>query len=172
MKRTPSAVLLGLLCACASSSVGSEVAGDPGDPLRVAHIDYRSGRRLELVNDAHTSRLEQYSAVRASADRKVQTNDILTGLVEILYVHDFGEYEHPGPAPVSATGQWAWAIEVEGAGGPTHVLAGPGLPKRERDSLRRYAAAFLDTYNATYSLQAVEVEAGQPIFETPARPRN
>jgi hypothetical protein len=164
--------LLLLASACASSSAGKQAAGEDGDPLRVSHVDYRSNRRLELVNEAHTSRLEQYSEVRANANCKVQANDVLSGLVEILYQYDFGDYQHPGAAPADGGGTWAWALEIDGPNGPTHVLAGPGLPDAEKRALRRYAAAFLDIYNATYSLQAVEVDAGDSPFENPARRRN
>lgn len=146
--------------------------GADAGPLRVSHVDYRSERVLELVNEAHTARLEQYSEVRANANRKVQTNDLMAGLVEILYDHDFGEYEHVGPAPSAGVGPWAWAIEIDRPNGVTHVLAGPGLPDKEKKALRQYAAAFLDTYNATYSLQAVEVDVDDSPFQNPALKRN
>jgi hypothetical protein len=178
MKRLLSTFALGLtLClltaACTSapsSKEGKAMAGPEGTPLRIAYISYRNGQRIELVNEAHTDRVEQYSEVRTNADRKVQTNDVMAGLVEVLYEYGYGKYEVPGAAPTEGAGRWAWAIEMEGAGGINHVLAGPGLGQEEQEDLIRYAAAIVDTYNATYGLQAVEVTPGQSPFQsTPSR---
>jgi len=167
------AALLAPACTSApSSEKGAAMVGSEGTPLRVAYISYRNGQRIELVNEAHTDRVEQYSKVRTSADRKVQTNDVMSGLVEVLYQYGYGKYELPGPAPDEGGGRWAWAIEMEGANGVNHVLAGPGLTKEEQEDLIRYAAAIVDTYNATYGLQAVELAPGESPFQDTSTRRN
>ena len=49
---------------------------------RVGLRDYRTGRNFELVNETHTSRVEQYSTLRDNADRKVQSDEIVAKRVE------------------------------------------------------------------------------------------
>jgi len=162
--------LLLLLGACSSSSASGDGADVPGTPLRVTYIAYKSGQRLELVNEAHTGRLEQYSAVRADAARKVQTNDVMHGLVEVLEDNGFEERAQAGSAPANA-GVMSWALEIEDDQGPRHIGPVPGMTAEENHKLRRLAAAFLDTYNATYGLQAVELKPDSTFFQTPTSKR-
>jgi len=159
-----------LLAACSSGSAHRATAVDaaaPGTPLRVTYISYTSGQRLELVNEAHTGRVEQYSKVRADASRKVQTNDVMRGLVEVLRDNGFNRFAVAGPAP-DAEGVMAWALELEDGGEVTHVGAVPGLSAADGRTLLRLATAFVDTYNATYGLQAVKVKPGETPFSNPA----
>jgi len=155
-----------LLCACSSSSSSSGDEDDLGTPLRVTYIAYKSGQHLELVNEAHTGRLEQYSAVRSDAARKVQTNDVMRGLVEVLEKNGFKERAQEGAAPANA-GVMVWALEIEDAQGLRHIGPVPGLSPEENHDLLRLAAAFVDTYNATYGLQAVELKDDSKFFQTP-----
>ena len=155
-----------LLCACSSSSSAGGDEDELGTPLRVTYVHYKSGQRLELVNEAHTGRLEQYSAVRADASRKVQTNDVMRGLVEVLMDNGFEERAQAGAAPAS-TGVMSWALEIEDDQGLRHIGPMPGLTPEESHSLLRLAAAFVDTYNATYGLQAVELKQDSTFFQTP-----
>jgi hypothetical protein len=166
---------LGLALACSSPS--PDEAGADGPALRVTYLSYTTGQRLELVSEGHTSRLEQYSEVRADASRKVQTNEIMVGLVEILDDYGFGDYAVDGPLPPAGigggasggAGAYTWALEVEGPDGTRHVLAHPGLTPEAARDLQRYMLAFVDTYNATYGLQAVESAPGEDVFKTPER---
>jgi hypothetical protein len=158
------------LAACSSPS--SDEEGKEGPSLRVTYLSYTTGQRLELVSEGHTSRLEQYSEVRADASRKVQTNEIMVGLVEILDDYGFDDYAVDGPLPPLGIGGGAtstWALEVDGPDGARHVLAHPGLSPEAARDLQRYMLAFVDTYNATYGLQAVEAAPGEEVFKTPGR---
>jgi hypothetical protein len=158
------------LAACSSPSSDEEEKEGPA--LRVTYLSYTTGQRLELVSEGHTSRLEQYSEVRADASRKVQTNEIMVGLVEILDDYGFDDYAVDGPLPPyegGAAGAATWALEVDGPDGARHVLAHAGLSPEAARDLQRYMLAFVDTYNATYGLQAVEAAPGEEVFKTPGR---
>ena len=155
-----------LLCACASSSSSGAGEDGPGTPLRVTYIHYKSGQRLELVNEAHTGRLEQYSAVRADASRKVQTNDVMNGLVEVLMENGFEERAQAGSAPADA-GVMSWALEIEDDQSLRHMGPVRGVSPEDYKQQLRLAAAFVDTYNATYGLQAVELKQDSTFFQTP-----
>lgn len=168
------AALLALLAllAAACTAPASRKPGRTGEPVRVAFIDYRSARRLELVNESHTERLEQYSQVRADASRKVQTDEVMAALVEYLDANGLGERAQVGPAPAvppSGSGL-SMAIEVEVGGATSHVPAYRDMAAGDKERVRVLAAAILDTYNATYSLQAVESRPGETPFETPKPP--
>ena len=167
--RAPLLALLAALVAACSSTSGDEGGAAEAQALRVSYRSYSSGQLLELVSEAHTSRLEQYSEVRADAGRKVQTNDVMQGLVELLAANGFDEYAAEGPSPADGGGRFTWALEVETPEGPRHVLAQPGLPAQANKDLQRYMVAFVDTYNATYGLQAVDVTPGREPFKGPAR---
>jgi len=163
--------LVALTSACSTGSAASSADEGPSSPVRVTYVSFTSGQRLELVNEAHTSRLDQYSEVRNDASRKVQTNDVMAGLVEVLEDNGFEKRAQQGPAPTT-TGSMAWALEIEDDSGLRHIGAVPGLTPGENQSLLRLAAAFVDTYNATYSLQAVELKDGaQPFQPAPSKPR-
>lgn len=158
---------LALLAGACSSSPSSHDRADganvEGSPLRVTYISYKNNKHLELVNEAHTGRVEQYSQVRRDASRKVQTNDVMVGLVEVLEENGFEEHAMAGGAPTQQ-GIMAWALEVESDKGLRHVGGVPGMSPDDNRELLRLAAAFLDTYNATYGLQAVKLKPGQSPF--------
>ena len=153
----------------ACSSTTSEAGGDGqgGTALRVTYQSYNTGQRLELVSEGHTGRLEQYSEVRSNANRKVQTDEVMAALVGILEKDGFYKHAQPGSFPADGAGRFAWAVEIENPKGTQHVLAHPGLSADEVKQLQRYMLAFIDTYNATYGLQAVDVAPGQEVFKTP-----
>lgn len=155
------------LLAVACSSAPPSNPDAPSEPLRVGYVDYRNQTVLELVNTAHTDRLEQYSQVRESASRKVQSNEVMQALVEFLDQNGFPELAQPGRAPAQADERVLWSLELERGGAASHVTYPAGLPA---DQKRRYGLlwqAFLDTYNSTYSLQAVKVKAGETPFQAP-----
>jgi hypothetical protein len=164
---------LGLCLALAAcSSPSSDEEGEDGPALRVTYLSYTTGQRLELVSEGHTSRVEQYSEVRADASRKVQTNEVMVGLVEVLDDYGFDDYAVAGPMPADPGGDGGritWALEIDGPDGARHVLAHPGLTPEAARDLQRYMLAFVDTYNATYGLQAIETEPGEDVFKTTER---
>lgn len=165
----PVLALVAFFAGCASSG-GSSARAD-GRALRVTFVDYRTSQRLELVNEAHTSRLEQYSEIRNDAMRKVQSDEVMGALVDYLYDEGFAERATPGPMTPGGGGRLLWGLEiVEGDGEPSHVTETKGLTAAEKQDLRQLSFAFLSTYNATYGAQAVEVQAGQSPFKAPERP--
>ncbi len=166
--QTPALSLVVLLVlGCASSSAGEGEATGIGTPERVAYVDYRSNRTLELVNESHTGRVEQYSEIRKNADRKVQTDDVLSGLIEFMREEGFERLARPGPAPQSSDGQVALALEIEHGDRIEHVLGFKGMPPKDHESVLTLWRGFLEIYNATFGLQAVESPADDLPFENP-----
>ena len=157
-----------LLAACSSAPRQPDGSGEA---LRVGYIDYRNQTVLELVSTAHTDRLEQYSQIRANASRKVQSDEVMTALVEYLDDNGFGELAQPGPAPFQGDGHSVWSLEIERPGGLSHVTYPIGLPADQKQRYGLLWQTFLDTYNATYSLQAVEMKPGATLFEPPTGPK-
>ncbi|HVS11338.1 MAG TPA: hypothetical protein VMS76_15820, partial [Planctomycetota bacterium] len=149
--------LLATLAACASGSKAGERGGTgpakKRPPQRVLLVDYRSNVRLELVNSSHTDPVEQYSAVRADANRKVQSDDVMSGLVEVLRSHGFDELAQAGPAPKRAGEAVLWAMEIEEPRGVSHAVATRSAPKPAQAKLVLLKRAFLEIYNSTYGLQ-------------------
>ena len=168
--------LLATLAACASGSKAGERGGagpaKKGPPQRVLLVDYRSNVRLELVNSSHTDPLEQYSTVRADANRKVQSDDVMSGLVEVLRSHGFDELAQAGPAPKRAGEAVLWALEIEEPRGVSHAVATRSAPRVAQEKLALLKRAFLEIYNSTYGLQTVETKEGDTPFKNPAgKPR-
>ncbi len=155
-----------LLAGCASSS-GDGAEGSTGNPARVAYVDYRTQRTFELVNESHTGRIEQYSAVRQNANRKVQTDEVLAGLIEFMRGEGFARLARPGPAPQGSEGSVAMALEIEEGGAVEHVLGFKGMPPKDNQALITLWQGFLEIYNATYGLQAVESQGDSLPFENP-----
>jgi hypothetical protein len=164
---------LALVAAACTSGGGGRGAPSAGEPVRVAFVDYRTGERMELVNESHTGRLEQYSEVRSDASRKVQTDDVMQGLVEHLVDQGWARFAQPGPAPagVGAGDTIVTAMELERDGELEHIAGRKGMPPDDKQRMLQLVAAFVDTYNATYSLQAVESKPGELPFEEPVKPR-
>jgi hypothetical protein len=163
------ALLLGLgLSGCASSAT----AGDAARPQRVAWVDYRSKVLLELVNESHTDRLEQYSTVRSrsEASRKVQTDEVMAELLQVLRDGGFDKRARPGAMPRGGDGQSVMALEIDDDGRISHVLAWRGMPADDRQAILGMAQNFADLYNATYGLQAVEMGLDESPFENPVGP--
>jgi hypothetical protein len=160
------ALALALSAACASTPA------PPGRPQRVAFLDYRNGTHLELVNETHTGRLEQYSAVvrPTEATRKVQTDDVMAALVELLRDEGFDDLGQEGPAPVRGGDTGMMAIELEDGDRIEHVLGFKGMPAADRQKVLSLAQSIVEIYNATYGLQAVELKEGESPFQNPVGP--
>jgi hypothetical protein len=158
--------------ACQSSASSGEPKPSPNGPLCVAYTDYRSAQKLELVNESHTGRVEQYSKVGETANRKVQSDDIVDALIEHLDDEGYSKLAQAGHAPAKGDGRWLWSLEIERASGTTYVAMPSGLSTEQKAPYRALWDAFLATYNATYGLQAVKVKAGETPFKAPEPPKN
>jgi hypothetical protein len=173
MHRFALASALSLLSlACQSSSSSGEPQPSPNGPLRVAYTDYRSAQVLELVNESHTGRVEQYSKTSESANRKVQSDEIVDALIEHLDDEGYTKLSQVGHAPSKGDGRWLWSIEIERTGGSTFVAMPAGLTPEQKTPYRAMWDSFLATYNATYGLQAVKVKAGETPFKAPDPPKS
>jgi hypothetical protein len=163
-----------LLAACSSTSGSGGGGGDPasGEPVRMRLVHYLQGIRFELVSEAHTPRLEQYSTVADSAwlkaSRKVASNKWMSGLRDYLEDQGFDKDAKPGASPDAARGL-RWSLEVEDASGVRHVsyLGTEELSVQRR--MNTYQKAFIDTFNSTQAFQAVEIDdqASQELFRNP-----
>ena len=173
MHRTVLCCALALLAqACQSSSSSGEPKPSPNGPLLVSYTDYRSAQVLELVNESHTGRVEQYSKTSDSANRKVQSDEIVDALIEHLDDEGYSKLSQAGHAPSKGDGRWLWSIEIERTGGSTYVAMPAGLTPEQKAPYRALWDSFLATYNATYGLQAVKVKTGETPFKAPDPPKN
>lgn len=156
------------LTGCAANSA----LDGPARPQRVAWVDYRSNVRLELVNETHTGRVEQYSTTRklAEASRKVQTDEVMAGLIDFMRDEGFDSRAREGPMPRGSDGQSVMGLEIEDGGAIEHVLAWRGMPADDREAVLKLAQSFAELFNATYGLQAVEVGQDESPFENPVGP--
>jgi hypothetical protein len=160
-------LLMGVLGLAGCKSTPS--AG-PAHPQRVAWADYRTGVWLELVNETHTGRVEQYSELRTDASRKVQTDEIIGAFVQLMRDEGFADHARPGPAPRGTDGQVVMALELADGDKVEHMLAWKGMPAEERKTMLSLAQNFADLFNATYGLQAVAVDPDKLPFENPVGP--
>ena len=163
-----------LLTACSATSGPGGGGGDPadGEPVRMRLVHYLQGIRFELVSEAHTPRLEQYSTVAdkewLKASRKVASNQWMSGLRDYLDRQGFSRDAEPGGAPDGARGL-RWSLEVEDAHGLRHVsyLGSEELSVQRR--MNTYQKAFIDTFNSTQAFQAVEIDdrSSERLFRNP-----
>jgi hypothetical protein len=157
--------LLALLGSCASAPSQSKA-----EPCRIGLYDFRSQRRFELVNEAHTARLDQYSQVRDNADRKVQSNEIVADLAGWLEKEGFGALAREGASPSRGATEAVWAMEIENGGKLRHLVVSKSTPPADYALCRNLKAGFLDIYNATYAGQATQTKEGQSPFLAPEPP--
>lgn len=167
-------VLLLLLACVPALATGCASAGDsaadPGsyEPVRITFRQYKNGVVFELVNEAHTDRVELYSQVRETADRKVTTDEVADELLHHFDDLHWKRYAAPGPAPESLEGA-LFALEVERDGQIEHVIEHAGEETATRTDLRLMIQGFLNIYNATWGAQAMKVEPGEDPFKRPER---
>src|SRR5689334_2556273 len=116
LRRTAALLFLSLAAACGSPRAGSQASSDPkdpranrseavsdedwnqgkpqrphGEPQAVRFTDFRSNRRLALVNESHTDPTEQYSQRRKVEDSmtKVGHDEVVAALIERFEEHGF-----------------------------------------------------------------------------------
>jgi hypothetical protein len=158
--------LLAPLLATGCSSSAAKKSN--GAERRVALHDYRNGQRFELLDEGQHSRLDQYSQVRSNANTKIQTGEVMQALAEFLRANGFDEFAQNGPLPAESVAGVAWALELTEGSQTRHVIGYPsGLDAAGLQRVRNLRIAFLETYNDTYSLQAVEVKPGETPFKAP-----
>ena len=162
--------LIGVSCAAllCGSSCASNSPNEPGAYL-LRMVDYRTGARMELVNPAHTTAVEQYSKVRADPARKVTEEEWMSGLIQYMEDEGWSKEQREGSAP-STAGGLRWSLERSGPDGTSYVAAGNDAKGAELKRLLAIKNAFIATYSATPGFQAVRSEPGKLPFKVPEYP--
>jgi len=168
MKRLPpvAALLLGL-AALGCSSAGSKSSDSAGAAVLVTLRNFRSGERFELASESHTDRLAYYSDARGEAQRKVQSDEIMSAFVDELERQGYADHAQAGRAPsLEGSDVVRWGIEVEDGEQRTHWLVGTSSPPNDWNAFQKCRDTFLQLYNITVSFQAVQnKEAGKKYFD-------
>ena len=158
-------------CASSSSPSGSGGAADDGARMRVTLRDYKGGNVFELVSESHTNRVDYYSAARADASRKIQTDEVMEVLIEELEKQGFKSHRQEGRGPSQGGAVISWGIEVEEGPRTDHWVVGKGSAIDEIQAFSECRDAFLQLYNITASYQAIENPEGKQIFQKPPQGR-
>lgn len=120
---------------------------------------------FELVNDAHTDAAEYYSKTRASNQRKVQTNEIMSELVAYVKREGWDDYARPGRNGSTPGGNLKWILEMETPQSTSHLVLHTGVEPAEQNSLQVISEAFIGVYNSTGAAQSVRLQPGEDPFE-------
>jgi hypothetical protein len=179
MLRATSLLLVSiLLCGCGSTSssgaTDSENALDgrhsqeEGEPTRVSFVDYRTGVRMTLVNEAHSDPVELYSEVRtrATANIKVISNEVMTAMIDHFDDQGFNTWAQRGYAPARGRQGELQSFEVE-TPGTTSFLVTTGGKDAAAETFRECRTAFLQVQQLTRQVQAVTNDGSEVIFEQP-----
>jgi len=151
-----------------SSETDEPVKAKPKGPAYLLRmLDYKSGARLELVNESHTAPIDQYSKVRNDRSRKVTSDEWMSGLIDYLRDNGWSKEEQKGSAPAQARGSLRWSLELIGPDGARYVAEAPEAKGSQLTRLRTIQKAFIDTYNATPQFQAVTIQEGELPFKVP-----
>ncbi len=129
-----------------------------GHPLRVRYLAYRSGQSLELVNESHSDPHQLYSkkVSLAQAATKVQSDEVMDALIVRLREHGLFEHAERGPAPAMGQSSYSQAFEIESEKGLEHWKVLDRSPERDKKDFLACAKDFVDLYNATIQMQAVD----------------
>lgn len=177
MPREIAVLALLLACsACASSksdeSEASSAVADAaaGVPVRVAVLEYQHSVRIELVNNSHTDKLEQYSEIRPDASRKVQDDDVMAALLEYLDQEGFSRLAVPGLAPAMGSRLTTWALEIETPTSKRHILGSALTIAEDKREALKMKTAVVQLFNATRGWQAVQIQDGKLPFQSTTPP--
>lgn len=157
--------------ACASSKPDESGANSAvadaasGVPVRVAVLEYQHSVRVELVNNSHTDKLEQYSKIRPDASRKVQDDDVMAALVEYLDQEGFERLALPGLAPAMGSRLTTWALEIETPTSKQHILGSALTTAEDKRLALKMKTAVVQLFNVTRGWQAVQVQDGKLPFQ-------
>jgi hypothetical protein len=157
---------------CTSSGAPRQAASasteaSKGEAVRMTVADYRSGATFELVNQAHTTAIDQYSKVSTDASRKVQDDELMFALRDYLVDEGFDDLARSGAAPALAHGTKAWTLELADGKGARHLVATPETSADDMKAMRKLLEAVLATYNETQGWQAVDIKSkrGEDYFQ-------
>jgi hypothetical protein len=170
MKQFLCATLLLTACASTGSDGSGQAAGGKGTPIQITFVDYRTGATMELVNESHTSKLEQYSTPRSNASRKVQSDELVGQLVEYMDDNGYQKLAVPGDPPYLTGGQFYWTLQIVEPDRRSYVAEGRTTTLADKQRVRAFSQAFLGVYNLTDGWQAVEVAPGEMPFKGPNLP--
>jgi hypothetical protein len=143
-----------------------------GDPLAVRFTDFRSNRRLALVNQSHTDPSDQYSQRRKAdeAMTKVGHDEVVAALVERFEQHGFFKLAEAGPAPAAGAGAWTMALEVERKDGLHHLSLATNSSAKLRDVFTLCRTDFVTLYSDILGLQAVDKAPDWQSQQAPVPP--
>ena len=156
------ALALPWMCASCASTQHSAA----NSPARVKFIDYENNAVIELVNAAHSDRVELYSTPTNQPMRKVADNELMGGLLDYLDDKGFFASASEGLAPASSGNHWIRALEFEGDDRSVHMAIHDASPDEVKIQLYACAKALSQTFNSIYALQSVERADAQTIFDT------
>ncbi len=129
-----------------------------GEPLGFRFVDFRSERRLGLLNESHTDPAEFYSQRKKLEESmtKVGHDDVVGALLERFEEHGWFKLAQPGPMPAAGAGVWTMALELERKGVTTHMALGAGSSAKEREVFGACRNDFVLLYSNVLGLQSVE----------------
>ncbi|MBK7874625.1 MAG: hypothetical protein IPJ77_02560 [Planctomycetes bacterium] len=129
-----------------------------GHPVRVTYLAFASGRKFELVNESHTNPHEYYSqkVPIEQAYRKIQSDEVVQALLDRLKEQGALDQARAGAAQSFPAGSKAQALEIQMDGGVRHWLVTDQSPADERTRFLKSANDFVQLWNATIQMQAVD----------------
>jgi len=155
---------LALLSGCAGSPSAPE-ASLSATPARVRFMDYRQGTAFELVNEAHTDRVEFYSKVRSDTMTKVANDEVMGALLEYIQTSGFHRHARSGVAPRQSS-SYRWGGEVETKSGTVFMLVNDQTPKGKRQAFLDCYMNHVNLWSNVFQLQRVDTDPGE-VFKKP-----
>jgi len=159
---------LGLLSACATPSGGSASA-DSSTPARVTFRDYREGTKFELVNEAHTDRVELYSKISTDPSTKVANNEVISALLDYLSDSGFESQARSGAAPRTSSA-WQYSGEIETTAGTVFLAVNSSTPADQRKMFLDCYMNHVQLWSNVFQLQRVDAGPGE-VFKKPGTKR-